>query len=215
MGNLHAGHGIRLCTCIVSQVCWLGCFLCVGCFLSFFLTWSAAFNDSVLQVLDYRIFIGSKREELTKKSSEAASVCMVQCFSRHAFKKVFKEKPIMINESWGILSSSAHTRMGYTESVLMETIPNQTFRCYTMQENAFIIYWLGERVFSNRTVTLLLPSTYWKGYKELEYDNDIGVTHFLCSPVYIQSVKKPWFLNHSRNQSSWKAVVPTLHLASK
>lgn len=114
---------------LVSQVCWLGCFLCVGCFLSFFLTWSAAFNDSVLQVLDYRIFIGSKREELTKKSSEAASACMVQCFSRHAFKKVFKDKPVMINESWGILSSSAHTRMGYTKSVLMETIPNQTFLC--------------------------------------------------------------------------------------
>lgn len=55
---------------------------------------------SVLQVLDYRIFVGSKREELIQKVSEAASACTVQCFSRHAFKKIFKD---MINKSWGFL----------------------------------------------------------------------------------------------------------------
>lgn len=85
----------------------------MGCFLFFFFfsqyeVWplmyfrcTSAF--SVLQVLDYRIFVGSKREELIQEVSEAASACTVQCFSRHAFKKVFKDKPVVINKSWGFL----------------------------------------------------------------------------------------------------------------
>lgn len=89
--------------CKSGLLAWL---VFVGCFLSFFSISSAAFNDSVLWVLDCRVFIGSKKVELTQKFQRQLQLTwfkvLVDMHSKRYSKKTWHDQ-----QELGIPSSSA------------------------------------------------------------------------------------------------------------